>query len=125
MPSENRERYLKMRAIRVPNATKAIGLLAAFSRRRDYEVSREELREIINEIEHEVQVLKDTYGIVDETPAPSFTPSEERNIERLPVLPGDRADIRDAVRRIQDGDVRGGVKDLRKVILGWKVPDDV
>jgi len=125
MPSEKRERFFRMRDVRLPKAKKAIELLANFSNRSTYDYERSELEEIVRDIEHSLDVVKSAYGIVDTPPAPVVERSSEVYTDRIAVDGKDRNDIKAAVIKIQDGDIRGGVEILRKVILGWTVKDDV
>jgi len=123
--NEKRDRFLRMRELRLPKAVKGIQLLQAFSRGRDYEARRDERMEIVRELEQAVDVVRGAYGLppAGSQPQQQMPLSEELPVSRVPVSSADKRDIKAAYQKIADGNVREGMLSLRKVILGWS-PED-
>lgn len=101
-----------------------------------YPHDRSEAEAIMATLQTELDLLRAKFKLQDSTPLvrPSGAPvidtkgpvhvvHKDPNGGAHAVDGTDRRDIRSALRTIRDGDVRGGIKHLQKVVMGWPVPD--
>lgn len=112
------QRLLKQRMGKTVKQFKLIGNLAR------YPHDRSDAEAIVATLQAELDMLRAKYKIEAGLPVPVI-PAKNPDGAVVAVDGRDRRDIRAALRTMHDGDIRGGVKRLQKVVLAWPVPDKV